>query len=120
MDNVESRGIEVRLETAAERLITAAGRVTGLAAGGNSIEARGGVVLACGGFEASADMQAQYWQEKPVLPGAYLGNTGDGIRMAQAAGADLWHMWHYHGTYGFRHPDADEFPYGIRLHRLPD
>jgi hypothetical protein len=29
-------------------------------------------------------MQRQYWQEKPVLNAAYMGNTGDGILMAQA------------------------------------
>ena len=62
-------------------------------------------------------MQAQYWQGKPVVSCAYAGNTGDGIRMAQAAGADLWHMWHYHGTYGFR---VDGYPFGVRTKRLPD
>ena len=124
--NVEARsGIEVRLGHAAERLIVEDGRVVGLSyrdpAGAlHEVRAAGGVILATGGFEAADDMKMQYWQEKPVLPGAYGGNTGDGIRMAQAAGADLWHMWHYHGTYGFRHPDAAAYPYGIRLHRLPD
>ncbi len=39
--------------------------------------------------------------------------------MAQAAGADLWHMWHCHGSYGFRHPDP-AFPFGIRTKGLPD
>ncbi|MDA0997166.1 MAG: FAD-binding protein, partial [Proteobacteria bacterium] len=39
--------------------------------------------------------------------------------MAQAAGAALWHMWHYHGTYGVKHPDPD-YPYGVRVKRLPD
>ncbi|MEN8195953.1 MAG: FAD-binding protein, partial [Pseudomonadota bacterium] len=124
--NVEARpAIEVRLGHAAERLIVAEGRVVGLthrdpAGALHETRAAGGVVLATGGFEADDDMKAQYWQEKPVLSGAYGGNTGDGIRMAQAAGADLWHMWHYHGTYGFRHPDPAAYPYGIRLYRLPD
>ncbi len=120
-DAVAARPIAVRLGTPATRLLTSAdGRVAGVLAGhGERIAARGGVILACGGFEADGAMQAQYWQEKPVLPGAYLGNTGDGIRMAQAVGADLWHMWHYHGTYGLRHVDP-AYPYGIRLTRLPD
>jgi len=39
--------------------------------------------------------------------------------MAQEVGAGLWHMWHFHGSYGFRHPDP-QFPFGIRLKRLPD
>ncbi|MEK9672959.1 MAG: FAD-dependent oxidoreductase [Rhodospirillaceae bacterium] len=120
MDSIEKRGIDVRMETPAERLITDGGEVEGILAGGRHIRARGGVVLATGGFEAARDMQAQFWQEKPVYPGAYLGNTGDGIRMAQAVGADLWHMWHYHGTYGMLHPDQSAYPYAIRLHRLPD
>ncbi len=46
-------------------------------------------------------------------------NTGDGIRMAQDLGAELWHMWHYHGCYGFKHPDPD-YPVAIRVKRLPD
>ncbi len=122
--NVEARGIPVRLSTAAERLATSRdGAVTGVilrdASGTRRVRARGGVVLACGGFEADAAMQAQYWQGKPVLPQAYSGNTGDGIRMAQAVGADLWHMWHYHGTYGMNHPDPG-YPYGLRLTKFPD
>ena len=39
--------------------------------------------------------------------------------MAQAVGADLWHMWHYHGTYCLKHPDPN-YPYGVRVKRLPD
>ena len=48
---------------------------------------------------------------------ATLSNTGDGIRMAQEAGAGLWHMGHLHGVYGFHHPDPD-FKFGIRVRRL--
>jgi succinate dehydrogenase/fumarate reductase flavoprotein subunit len=40
--------------------------------------------------------------------------------MAQSLGAQLWHMWHFHGSYGFVHPDKDTFPYGIRVKRFPD
>jgi succinate dehydrogenase/fumarate reductase flavoprotein subunit len=39
--------------------------------------------------------------------------------MAQAVGADLWHMWHFHGCYAFKHPDPD-FPFALRVKRLPD
>ncbi|MBO6947085.1 MAG: FAD-binding protein [Rhodospirillales bacterium] len=122
--NVETRGIPVRYDTAAERLVTSVdGAVTGVllkdASGTKRVRARGGVILACGGFEADTEMQAQYWQGKPVMPQAYMGNTGDGIRMAQAVGADLWHMWHYHGTYGMPHPDPN-YPFGMRLMKFPD
>ena len=84
-----------------------------------SIKATKGVILACGGFEAAPEMQRQFWQIYPVLSAAHQGNTGDGIKMATDVGADLWHMWHYHGTYGFRHPDPD-YPFGMRMKRHPD
>jgi succinate dehydrogenase/fumarate reductase flavoprotein subunit len=123
-DNVRKRPVEVRLSTTASRLITnAEGAVTGLVIESNgvrkSVKARRGVVLACGGFEANPAMQRQYWQFSPVLNAVSTSNTGDGIRMAQAVGADLWHMWHFHGSYGFRHPDPRS-PIGIRMKRLPD
>jgi succinate dehydrogenase/fumarate reductase flavoprotein subunit len=123
-DNLRGRGIDVRTEAPARRLYAdAAGVVRGVQveSGGRlrSIRSRRGVVLASGGFEAASEMQAQFWQGKPVLSAAVSGNTGDGIRMAQELGADLWHMWHYHGSYGFRHPDP-AYPYGIRTKRLPD
>lgn len=123
-DNIRARGITVRCGTAAARLITnGRGEVRGLWAHGpdglRAIEARRGVVLACGGFEADPRMQRQYWQFEPVLNAAFRGNTGDGIRMAVDVGAELWHMWHFHGSYGYRHPDPT-YPFAIRMKRLPD
>lgn len=113
----ERPGIETRLGTAVERLILVNGTVTGARlADGTEVEA-GAVILACGGFEAAPGMQAQYWEGGTALSAAYALNTGDGIRMAQAAGADLWHMWHHHGCYGFAMPG---YPFGIRVKRLPD
>ena len=123
-DNLRQRGIRLLLSTPALRLITdEAGEIRGLTAERDGtvirIRARRAVVLACGGFEANPEMQRQHWQEKPVLNAAYMGNTGDGIVMAQDVGAALWHMWHYHGVYGFKHPDPS-YPFGIRPKRLPD
>ena len=125
-DNVNVRdGIETRLSTAAARLITGPdGDVHGLWVVGSdgedrAIRANKGVILACGGFEANQAMQRQYWQLNPVISAAFRGNTGDGIRMATDVGADLWHMWHFHGSYGFRHTDP-AFPFAIRMKRLPD
>jgi succinate dehydrogenase/fumarate reductase flavoprotein subunit len=112
-------GITVRLATPAQRLLRGRAGVAGVHAGGRAIPARRAVVLACGGFEGDGEMQRQFWQIKPVLSAAVRSNTGDGIRMAQDIGAGLWHMWHFHGSYGFRHPDP-QFPFGIRLKRLPD
>lgn len=56
------------------------------------VKANGGVCLCTGGFEANADMISDFTQ----LPYTYLQagttNTGDGIKMAQQVGAQLWHM----------------------------
>ena len=117
--------ITVRLATPAKRLVKdAGGRVCGavLHSNGNDevVVSRRGVVLACGGFENDDQMKQDFLQGRDILSAAYLGNTGDGIRMAQDAGCSLWHMWHYHGTYGLRHPDSAAYPLGIRLARLTD
>src|SRR5919204_478451 len=87
-DNIRQRSIRLLLSTPALRLITDdTGEIRGLTADHNGktirIRARRAVVLACGGFEANPEMQRQHWQEKPVLNAAYMGNTGDGIVMAQ-------------------------------------
>lgn len=119
--NVENRtNITVRLSTTVSNLVPKNNHVSGVSlANGAQLTATGGVVLACGGFEADPNMQAQFWPGGPALPAAYGGNTGDGIRMAQAMGADLWHMWHWHGCYGYRLPDPS-YPFGVRVKRLPD
>ena len=124
-DNVVKRGIEVRLATPALRLIPdpASREVLGVCVSTNGVErkiqARRGVVLACGGFEGSPEFKQQFLEGNPVYNAAARTNTGDGIRMAQDLGAALWHMWMIHGAYGFRHSDAD-YPYAIRLKRFPD
>jgi len=123
-DNLRRRAIDLRIKSPARRLLAdSSGAVRGVLAdaGGQSrsIRARRAVILASGGFESDDTMKSQFWQGQPVLSAAVKSNTGDGIRMAQELGAELWHMWHYHGSYGFRHPDP-EYPYGIRTKRLPD
>lgn len=123
-DNIRQRGIAVRLSTPALRLITDGGNETRgvwIEQDGQrrAVKARNGVILACGGFENSDEMKKQFWQLKPVLYATGRGNTGDGIRMAQDLGAELWHMWHFHGSYGIRHHDP-AYPFAIRMKRLPD
>ncbi len=116
-DHVLKRGIRVRFGRAADRLWRQGGEIRGVVCGDDVVTARRAVVLACGGFEASADMQRQFWPTPPMQPAATLENTGDGIRMALEAGAGLWHMWHLHGVYGFHHPDS-EYKLGIRIRRM--
>ncbi|MCW2492552.1 MAG: fumarate reductase [Frankiales bacterium] len=122
--HVATGRIEVWLSTSAQRLLKDGdGEIAGvtLARDGRppvAVRARRGVILACGGFEADEEMKRHYLVSTPVLPGSFRGNTGDGIRMAQAVGADLWHMWHYHGPYGMRHSDP-AFPFGLYVKLLP-
>jgi succinate dehydrogenase/fumarate reductase flavoprotein subunit len=99
------RGIEFHLETRGRELIRDGRRVVGLRAerdGGDVlVRARGGVVLACGGFEWNADLRNRF------LPGPLSHhcsppfNEGDALLMAQGAGADLANMseaWVYPGA----------------------
>jgi succinate dehydrogenase/fumarate reductase flavoprotein subunit len=124
-DNVVKRRIEVRLATPALRLIADPDtrEVCGVRVQANGaermIKARRGVILACGGFEGNPEMKAQFFEGHPIYNAAAGTNTGDGIRMAQDLGAALWHMWHIHGAYGFRHTDPN-YPYAIRVKRFPD
>lgn len=122
--NLVIRNLPIRTGCAVKTLVQdRSGTVTGVTvkagARHRAIRARRGVVLACGGFEGDRALQRAFWPDGGAMSAAYLSNTGDGIRMAQALGADLWHMWHYHGSYGFRHPDP-KYPLGIRTKRLPD
>jgi len=115
-DHVERRDIPVLLSTPANRLMTDAdGIVTGVVAqsGGKeiSVRARRSVILATGGFEQNEWLKMQYCQGMPLYSMAPTTHTGDGIIMAQKVGAALWHMWHMHGSYGFKVP---EFPIAFR------
>jgi succinate dehydrogenase/fumarate reductase flavoprotein subunit len=89
-------GVTLQVNARAEQLIAEAGEITGvriaLPAGSISVRARRGVILGTGGFE---------WD--PALTQAFLrgpmhgavsppNNTGDGLRMAMAQGADLANM----------------------------
>ena len=91
------REIPVIYDAPAQSLITnAEGTVIGVKAeqGGKTlnIKATKAVILSTGGFEYDFDMLNQYiWVNKPRFYASPT-NTGDGIRMAQAVGADLWHM----------------------------
>lgn len=122
-DNVLARGVQVMYRAVAKRLIREPdGAIGGVLADIDGkvsrIRARKAVILACGGYEANEEMKRQYFQAMPVLTGSFLGNTGDGILMAQEAGAALWHMWHYHGPYGMKHPDPN-FPFAFYMKAVP-
>lgn len=70
------------------------------------IRAKKAVILATGGFEANPEMMGNYVRPWPLKPAGWPLNTGDGIKMAQAVGADLWHMNLVTGSgYVFDEPD---------------
>jgi len=64
------------------------------------VRALNGVVVATGGFECNKDMVQQYLNV--INYGARGGqyNTGDGIKMCQNVGAQLWHMNAFEGLFG--------------------
>ena len=65
-----------------------------------NVQAKGGVVLATGGFENDRAMTAAYINLVDYACIGSLGNTGDGLRMAQQVGANLWHMTSWAGGFG--------------------
>ncbi len=95
----ENRGVEILYETAARSLLTNIdGKVCGVMAKGLDgfiqIDAKN-VILACGGFEANPAWRRRYlgpnWDLVKLRGTRY--DTGDGIEMAVAAGAQLAGHW---------------------------
>ncbi|KAA0970896.1 FAD-dependent oxidoreductase [Aureimonas fodinaquatilis] len=111
LDNVRKRDIEIRTDSPASELIIDNGEVVGLWAlidgEKRAVRANRGVILASGGFEFNEKLKKEFFEATPVYAVGNPGNTGDGILMAQKAGAALWHMWHFHGSYGFKFDDFD-------------
>ena len=103
---VQSRAVSVRPGTAAADLVLTDGAVTGVRmVTGETVGARGGVVLACGGFEGDPGLADSYL---PLATGAPVGNPGNdgaGLRLGQAAGAALWHMYGFFGWFAFNTPE---------------
>lgn len=98
-------GIEVVYHTKAEELIVENGVVVGAVCTGKTgnkvtVRANNGVVLATGGFGQNIEMREKYNNETKLWPtlgeGIRSTNTsaitGDGMRMAQAIGAELIQM----------------------------
>jgi succinate dehydrogenase/fumarate reductase flavoprotein subunit len=88
-ESVERRGIEVRYEATAEEL---------------PLDDHDAVILAAGGFEYDAELVDAHLP-LPLVPVGHPGNTGDAVRLAQRAGASLWHMSAFFGWFAFRHRD---------------
>lgn len=96
---MNQRKIPVLFETPATRLILDGNTAVGVEAKKDGrtilVRAKRAVLLACGGFEANEEMLRNFCKAPQVHALGCPANTGDGILMAQAAGARLWHMTSY-------------------------
>lgn len=135
IDAASARGVKVRYQARAHRLLLEVGRVAGLKlrtpAGEEEIHAPA-VVLAAGGFEANPQLRAAYlgpdWDLAKVRGTPY--NTGDGITMALEAGAEPFGHWSGCHAVAWDHnapPHGDRriadgfqkhsYPFGIMVNR---
>jgi succinate dehydrogenase/fumarate reductase flavoprotein subunit len=118
-------GIKVQWDTRVVGLVT--DRETGEVLGvrddaGKTYKARKGVLLACGGFENDRDMVANYFQigYSECRPMGTPYNRGDGIKMAQSVGADLWHMNNFSNSgYGLMSAGEDDDMKSIVITQWP-
>ena len=108
-DNVAKRDIDVLFEARARHLIQDpyTKEILGVQFEKDgqmvNVRATNGVVLATGGFEANQEMIQNFLQQPYVYVVAAIYNEGDGIKMAQEVGADLWHMSNSAGfSWGFQ------------------
>lgn len=109
---LKKRSIQIWFNSSSRELITNdQGRVMGalLQKEGKEkrVRAKRAVILACGGFEYDEELKRNYLKGYPYYSLGSPGNTGDGLRMAQRVGADLWHMTGVSCSLGFKAP---EFP----------
>jgi succinate dehydrogenase/fumarate reductase flavoprotein subunit len=97
-EHVKKRGIEVLFDSPGKELIQdyETREIVGVIAETRgkefTIKARKGVVLCTGGFEFNDELKNRFLKCWPMKFYGWSYNTGDGIKMAQRVGADLWHM----------------------------
>jgi succinate dehydrogenase/fumarate reductase flavoprotein subunit len=109
---VEERQILVWYSSPVRDLITGpkgevVGAVVRKAGAEKRIKSRRGVILTCGGFEYDEWLKANYLKGYPYYSLGSPGNTGDGVRMAQRVGAELWHMAGISCALGFKTPEFE-------------
>ncbi len=131
-EQAEAKGADFHYQTTAQSLIQdESGAVVGLVATGERNRSRRftakAIVLACGGFQGNAEMQAHYLGPqaryiRPVARGGYY-NKGEGIRMALAINAapagdySDFHAEPVDPRSGRHEPIVLVFPYGILVNR---
>ncbi|MDY6843951.1 MAG: FAD-binding protein [Thermodesulfobacteriota bacterium] len=110
--HVERRQIPIWNNTRAKELVT---DNNGVVIGASlekekkeiKIKAKKAVILTCGGFEFDDWMKMNYLKGYPYHSFGSPGNTGDGLRMAQRVGADLWHTSSVSAPLGFKALDFE-------------
>jgi succinate dehydrogenase/fumarate reductase flavoprotein subunit len=83
------RGVAIRTEAPAEGLVVEDGRVVAVRVGGSApgiVRARRGVVLAAGGFPHDRERIAALYEHPRHHSAAPESNSGDGLRLGEAAG----------------------------------
>ncbi|MFM2070003.1 MAG: hypothetical protein RLZZ623_266, partial [Actinomycetota bacterium] len=90
------RGIEPRASSAVTSLVMDGSAVVGVrvsdATGEHVVRARGGVIIATGGFEWNAELVRSFIRGPLTRSVSVPTNTGDGLKMAMRAGASLGTM----------------------------
>ena len=108
-ENLRQRRIPVHPHTTATKIIRLDDEVIGVATQKEeqrfNIRARKAVVLATGGFEYNEELKREFLPAYPIFAYGNAGNTGDGIRLAQELGADLWHMNAVAAPMGYKFPE---------------
>ncbi|MEZ5534588.1 MAG: FAD-dependent oxidoreductase [Thiolinea sp.] len=90
------KGVDIKTSYRVSRLLNEGGRINGVLAQHQgravTIHARHGVLLACGGFPHDQQRQSRLWQAhqgSEHYSAAPKTNSGDGLNMAEAAGAAI-------------------------------
>ena len=93
----EDAGVVLRHSCAAEALVAEGGAIKGVRLAGGETVPADAVVLASGGFQGNAAMMREHFgaggEAVPLLAPRARHNTGDGIAMARALGADAAGEW---------------------------
>jgi tricarballylate dehydrogenase len=127
---VREAGVAILYQRTAEELVVANGRVTGVAVITGTVREpihADAIVLACGGFQGNKGMMVQHFGPgaetmRLISPGTVF-DTGDGIRMALAIGADRAGDWNgmHAEPIDARDPKSAPvvlvYPYGIVVDR---
>lgn len=101
-----ANGAKISLNHTVERLLIEQQAVVGVVVEGQAYYANKGVILTTGGFSQSEELLHSFApQLDQTIRLGGVGNKGDGIKLAAAAGAWLRDFPYIKGTYGF-HPSS--------------